>query len=256
LEYARQLGKPLIPVAIEPIDPEMLPPELATLQLIEFTTAGQESAFKLAGALATVPEAPPLPVPLPAPPAVPMSYLSELNERVRAPALTMDEQLALVARIRAALQRPGERDAATRLLQMFIERHDLFYEPASEAKALVARMSPPSTREEPPQPPPPTEASPWVVTVQMKEAKNRKLSLARYENHAIEFERAQGRDSVTVDGVTSKGSWWSYSDSFICSITDGGEQVPLEIYLKHRWNGALEGFAVRLGDAVVYQDGG
>lgn len=79
--YARALGKPLLPILVAPLLTELLPADLAPLQLIDYTTASPANAFQLAGALASLPSAPPLPDPLPPPPAVPVSYMSGLAER-------------------------------------------------------------------------------------------------------------------------------------------------------------------------------
>jgi hypothetical protein len=114
--YARALGKPVLPVVVEHVPPELLPPDLAILHLIDYGEVTADAAFRLAGAVMRCPPAPALPAELPEAPPVPVSYLSSIGDRVRAPALSLDEQLGLVARLRGAVERDKQRDAAVELL--------------------------------------------------------------------------------------------------------------------------------------------
>jgi hypothetical protein len=117
--------------------PVPLPPDLAPLQAIDYTVPGPNAAFELAGALYALPPARPLPDPLPDPPPVPISYLSGLSDRVRAPTLSLDDQLAVVARLRTAMERPREREAAIELLEAMRQRNDLYHVPALEIDKLM-----------------------------------------------------------------------------------------------------------------------
>ena len=63
---------------------------------------------------------------------VPISYLSGLSDRVRAVTLSLDDQLAVVVRLRTAMERPRERQAALELLQAMRQRTDLCDTPALE----------------------------------------------------------------------------------------------------------------------------
>jgi hypothetical protein len=136
-QYGSQVGKPLLPVIIRPVLADLLPPDLAPLQAIDYTTPGPNAAFELAGALYGLPPAGPLPDPLPAPPPVPISYLSGLSDRVRAATLSLDDQLAVVARLRTAMERPRERQAAVELLEALRQRTDLYHTPAVEIDQLL-----------------------------------------------------------------------------------------------------------------------
>ncbi|MEU7811081.1 TIR domain-containing protein [Pseudonocardia sp. NPDC049154] len=138
-EYARKLGKPLLPILVAPIMTDLLPPDLAPLQLIDYTQVGPLTGFHLAGALAALPAAPPLPDPAPSPPPVPVSYLSGLADRVRAQSLTVEEQLALVAMLRVALARLREHDAALELLEALRQRRDLYYSTWQAVEELLQR---------------------------------------------------------------------------------------------------------------------
>ncbi len=78
--YAWRLGKPLLPVLVAPLPMHLLPPELAALHIVDYTTITPITAFQLAGAIADLPPAPPLPHPPPEPPSAPLSYLAELAQ--------------------------------------------------------------------------------------------------------------------------------------------------------------------------------
>src|ERR1035437_9211395 len=49
--YAVQLGKVLLPVCLRTVRNELLPPDLAPLQIVDYCTPGPEAAFELADAL-------------------------------------------------------------------------------------------------------------------------------------------------------------------------------------------------------------
>ena len=140
-QYARDLGKPLIPVLIAPVLSDVLPPDLAALQFIDYTNQSQTTAFQLASALMMLPPPQPLPDPLPESPAVPVSYMSGLGNRIRAAQLTVEEQLSLVAELRHALQRPRQQEAALELLRKLGSRLDLYHVAGQEIDELLRNAS-------------------------------------------------------------------------------------------------------------------
>jgi hypothetical protein len=150
-QYGSKVGKPLLPVIIRPVLADLLPPDLAPLQAIDYTVPGPNAAFELAGALYALPPARPLPDPLPDPPPVPISYLSGLSDRVRAATLSLDDQLAVVARLRTAMERPRERQAAIELLEAMRQRTDLYHAPAVEIDKLMRER--PAAASRPVEPP-------------------------------------------------------------------------------------------------------
>jgi hypothetical protein len=159
--YARALGKPILPVVVDAIDTNLLPDDLARLQLVLYIEPQPEHAFRLARALASRPSAPPLPEPLPEPPDVPVSYLHGLRDRVRAPSLTLDEQLALIGRLEAALERDAERTAALNLLRELNDRDDLYRAAAHRIARLIGPGPEREPRPEPePEPEPEVELGP------------------------------------------------------------------------------------------------
>jgi hypothetical protein len=140
--YARALGKPVLPVLVETFPVALLPPDIAGVQCVDYSGTNSQQAFALAGAVSRWPLAPELPSPLPPEPPVPLSYLVELSDRIHAPSLTLDDQLALVARLRAALADADERDAALELLRVLNDRPDLFRTAADELEALLGPPAP------------------------------------------------------------------------------------------------------------------
>ena len=146
-EYARQLGKAVVPVLIEPVPLALLPLELAQLQLVDYTQANQDQVINLLVALRKLPAPAPLPDPLPVPPPVPISYLNQLVQLVDQSTLNLDEQWAIVGKIKEALQDPDLKDSAVNVLRRFNERKDLVRGPAREAEAMLAALEPPPARE-------------------------------------------------------------------------------------------------------------
>ena len=141
LEYARQFGKPLLPVLIEPVLTDLLPWDIAPLQMIDYTGTGPLTGGQLAAALVALPRAPELPETLPTAPARPMAPLAELARRVNAQYLSLDDQLALVAALRVALGQTREQAAATELLRNLQRRQDLYHAAWQELEELMRRES-------------------------------------------------------------------------------------------------------------------
>jgi TIR domain len=138
--YASALGKPILPVVIEPMAPDLLPSELAELQFVEYSRPDASAALRLAAAIASIHPVP-LPEVLPPPPSAPFSNLSDLSQRVHADSLNLDEQYALVARLRAALRRSEDRVAAAAILKRLQARYDLFAVVAKEIDDLGSLLA-------------------------------------------------------------------------------------------------------------------
>jgi hypothetical protein len=144
LWYTQALARPVLPVMVERIPPDALPPDLARLQVVDYVMPGEESAFALARAVAQLPPAPPLPQPLPPPPAVPLSYLSRLAQQIAAPSLSIDEQLALVSKLELGMKSADdeERTAAWSLLSTLMRRRDLYQETGVRGQRLLVGQAP------------------------------------------------------------------------------------------------------------------
>ncbi|MEU6238077.1 TIR domain-containing protein [Kitasatospora sp. NPDC047058] len=136
-QYARDLGKPVVAVMVETILHTLLPRELAILQIVDLTEAGPMTGINLANTLAGLGPAPPLPDPMPALPDVPLSYLGDLADRVRAETMTQDEQLHLITKLRLELKDRRGRKAAIALLHELSERRDLYADAWQELDSVL-----------------------------------------------------------------------------------------------------------------------
>jgi hypothetical protein len=138
LEWALALNKPVLPVGVERL-PQALPPALSMCQIVDYSKPGKEAAFALAGALGTLPAAPPAPEQLSEPPPAPLSYLSDLVEEVGQPEpLTFAQQHQIVIQLQHALRSadPEEREGGCHVLEMFSRRDDLY----ADADRVLAQL--------------------------------------------------------------------------------------------------------------------
>jgi hypothetical protein len=129
-DWAEALSKPVLPVAVEP-PPQALPGRFSIRQIVDYSEPGQRdrAAVILSGGLAIMPSAPPLPEPLPPPPAAPLSYLTGLVDLVSDPdALDHEQQRQILIKLEPALRSvdPEERRGGRAVLERFSSRDDLF----------------------------------------------------------------------------------------------------------------------------------
>jgi TIR domain len=281
-EYGAALGKPLLPVMIEQLSPDLLSPELAALQFVDYTTTDQEAAFRLAGAVSALSPAAPLPNPLPPPPPVPLSYLSDLSKKVQASTLTLDEQLALAGRLRAALERQEHRNAAVVLLQRLQERHDLYYAVAKELEQLqqvlqssshsIAQVTPSDSPERGVER---TEnkrraesseaeqaAAEWKVAIKQKESEHRTLTISRKSTNTVSYvcqsEGLGWYETLSLNGQTVQQTKKSdaFRDFFDFTIVDGDETINVRILIKRNWLGNIKSFGLKIEEQLLYSDTG
>lgn len=161
-EWAAALGKPMLPVAIEPLS-TALPKSLSTLQIVDYSDPGRRdrAALTLAGALAALPATPAPPDPLPVPPEAPLSYLTDLVDQIARPdSIDHERQRQLVSRLETALRSvdPEERRGGSDILQRFRGRDDLYADvdrALTQLAELYAGTSPVVPQKVAPAPPPP-----------------------------------------------------------------------------------------------------
>jgi hypothetical protein len=127
-QYAMQLGKPILPLTVEPLNAETLPSDISRLEIVDYSRPDESTAYRLIGAINRLPSPPPLPDPLPASPGAPSSYWGNIGDQVNAPSLDQDQQLAIIGRIENALATadPAERPIALDLLDQMERRTDLY----------------------------------------------------------------------------------------------------------------------------------
>ncbi|HVO92687.1 MAG TPA: toll/interleukin-1 receptor domain-containing protein, partial [Terriglobales bacterium] len=81
--YASALRKRILPVLCQDgVKINLLPPELSVIQFVDYRGQDKQAAFALVKSLQDVPQAVPLPNPLPAEPPVPLSYLGDLRAQI------------------------------------------------------------------------------------------------------------------------------------------------------------------------------
>lgn len=97
LEWAVALDRPLLPTVVEPVAFDVVPEALATVDAVDVSARGAESAIRLMTALRSLPVAPSLPSPRPRPPDPPIADLEPLREAVHAPQLDLAQQQELIA---------------------------------------------------------------------------------------------------------------------------------------------------------------
>ena len=139
--YASALRKRVLPVLCQDgVKVNLLPPELSVIQFVDYRGQDKQAAFALVKALQDVPQATPLPDPLPTEPPVPLSYLGDLRAQIEAPqSLTLNEQRDILFRIKPRLKDPESSDDARELLRLLRAREDLLASVAEEIDALSGR---------------------------------------------------------------------------------------------------------------------
>ena len=165
-EYAAKLGKPILPIAVEHMPAGLFPGDIARLQIIDYTQPDEAAAFRLATAIFALPKPKPLPSPLPPPPGLPQTRFSNLNDRIVAPSLSLEEQLGIMVLLEGALGPTSDqedRETAAEMLSEMAKRPDLYEAAARKIQALQAqaRSTEPGTSQGPsPTTPPPSAAPP------------------------------------------------------------------------------------------------
>ena len=135
LDYARRLGKAVLPVQIDPaLDYGQLGAQLQRTQIIMFVQ-DQPTALKMA--LAAV--QPGVPAADTSRPAVPISVVAELRDVVDAPGtLSPDAQKAVINALRWHLrQSPGDAPQVRELLQRLSKRPELVHQVSLEAADMM-----------------------------------------------------------------------------------------------------------------------
>jgi hypothetical protein len=283
--YAVALGKPILPVLVEPMSLDLLPEALAGIQVVEYTEPTPEAAFRLARAVRSCEPAAAPPPEVPPRPPVPLSYLGSLGERIRAHELSLDEQHALVARLRAAMERGDEHEAAVDLLRRLQRREDLYHAVARAIESALTTnsathldLSGAASTTEPERPDSAVEASlaapeeaadasdreaghataravaPAAASAELIAREDRRLALRvvlPHQSHILEINiGVLSADWVTLDGSTIHRSGDIEAHGPIAfELTNGEEVVRAVGTVRTNWSGQ------RLKEVVVAVDG-
>jgi hypothetical protein len=171
-QYAIELDRNLLPVAIEEVSPRLMPAPIAETQWVNYERVDKASALRLVAAIENLDPIRPLPDPLPVPPPVPISYLTRLQERVTVDSeLARTEQELLLVELRRLAEVGDERDDVLFLATRFRSRHDLNVRVASDLDDLIAVLRGAREADEtiepprppgPPAPPRPADVARWA----------------------------------------------------------------------------------------------
>ena len=142
--YANQVRKPILPIVMdENISMEHLPPLLCKIQHVSYKIQDKETIFALINSIKNIPPAQPLPVPLPQPPEVPISYFASLTELLQKKTLTHDEQCRIVLTLKDrvykmdSLENPDELKNSRILLKQLQNRDDTLAKVAREIEDVL-----------------------------------------------------------------------------------------------------------------------
>jgi hypothetical protein len=143
LDYALLLGKPVLPVLLsDKVDMSELPAALAQIQCVDYQVQDKRAYVSLMRALSGLPGAPPLPDPLPAAPAVPISYIVSLKERIDSEApLEYQEQITLTLELRDRFRGGRPAEEIVPLLERLKRRDDLLAKVGREIESILAEIA-------------------------------------------------------------------------------------------------------------------
>ena len=143
--YAHSLGKDVLPVLLtDGVSINLLPPELTTIQFVDYRSNDKQAAFLLMNALNSLRQAAALPDPLPEPPPVPISYIGNLKDQVETTGvLSFEEQASLVFKLKEHLDNPDEVADIVTLFKHLRRRDDLFARIGEEIDAVLEGLEKP-----------------------------------------------------------------------------------------------------------------
>jgi len=142
LDYVCKLGRPILPVLVsDNIRLSLLSAPLAEIQVTNYVQRDKAAAFALLKAINSTPAPPDLPDPLPSPPPVPISYLSEIKDRIESPAtLSAKEQNLLFVEIEDAIEKGRSQAEIRDLLMSLKQRDDLLASVGRKVDEAIRRV--------------------------------------------------------------------------------------------------------------------
>ncbi|MCE6997169.1 TIR domain-containing protein [Saccharothrix sp. S26] len=143
-DYAQQLGVPVLPVQVGPLDNLRIP--IMERQLVDYRERSADAIVSLAGALTELTARPRvLPNPMPTPPKVPFEYLYRIAELLGPQPISPERQEIIIGQLRRHLR--TERDEVARadiikLLREFRERGEITNLNTREIDEILANVEP------------------------------------------------------------------------------------------------------------------
>jgi ribosomal protein L40E len=142
LGYVAKLGKPILPVMVaDGVNCNLLSHPLAEIQVTDCRGGEKQVVLALMKSIFATSDAPPLPDPLPEPPPVPMSYMSNLSERIDSSApLSSQEQITLLFELEQELEEAHSRTEVRDLLLRLKRRDDLLAKISTKIDDALATL--------------------------------------------------------------------------------------------------------------------
>lgn len=142
LSYAVKLGKGVIPLLIsDEVNVNQLPSPLNEIQYVDCRRQ-DKAVVALLRAMNNLPRPAALPDQLPESPPVPVSYLSNLRDKVDTSGnLSLNDQIGLACQLRNHLEEGGDPQEIRELLLRLRKRHDLFLRAGDEIDAAMAEVT-------------------------------------------------------------------------------------------------------------------
>ncbi|CAG0962988.1 MAG: toll/interleukin-1 receptor domain-containing protein [Anaerolinea sp.] len=142
-EYGIAVHKRILPIAIAPVEFDLIPPELKTVQIIRYSQ-DKQFLFDVTKALGGLPPAQPLPDPLPPAPLPPIDpTVMQIQERLAAPTLPRPDQLVILHDLKLMLKNPEKMSSARALLTRLRAHPELFASIAEEIDAVLKDLPTP-----------------------------------------------------------------------------------------------------------------
>jgi hypothetical protein len=249
LNYAAALNKRVLPVLLaDGVATKLLPSVLSTIQFVDYRQSDKQAFIVLIKALGRLPAPRALPEPLPDAPAVPISYLSSLSERVgTSQTLSFDQQSALLVELKTALRNQEDLVEVHQLLQELRRRGDLLASVAREIDELSGTQAivepPPKSRRASPAP----EAAPITSKT------------APHSGEVVAIRDASQRVAELVTQLRPGGQCWEVranQETRVVLAVRGGyyvAQVHYKAYIDFKLN-KLRGMGWKLDLARIISD--
>ena len=198
-EWADALHVSFVPVITDQQLPGMYDPIIAEANWVSYDPADRDALAELAKSVSAVTKRS-LPDPLPARPAIPLSYLVMMEREIRGEdELGRHRQLSIVSDLRSKLG-TRESSGARELLQALRERPDVTYEVATTVDALLATPDPVEPEPAPASQPEPVDLAAVPSTTPASEPVARSRPPAPYVVGATPPQPAAAGDPAPAPG--------------------------------------------------------
>ncbi len=154
--YAHQLNKRILPILVDDISTNLLPPALTTIHYVDYRDKDRNSLISLVKSLNALPPAQPMPDPLPVPPEVPISYLGNIKKEIEtSKVLSFEDQSAILLKLKERLKNKDEAKDVYELLGRFKRRDELYHRIAEQIEEILqagpaySQISSPIEKKEP-----------------------------------------------------------------------------------------------------------